>query len=53
MRWSSFTPLAAGALLTLGGAWRVSEAGGEGWTLLILGAVCLGAWLALHARDKE
>jgi hypothetical protein len=53
MSWKTLTPLAAAALLTLAGAWRVSAAGGEGWPLLILGAVCLGAWLAINARDKE
>jgi len=46
-------PLAAATVLTLAGAWRVSASGGEGWPLLVLGAVCLGAWLALYARDRE
>lgn len=49
--WRTLTPLAAACALLLGGAWRVAQAGGEGWPLLVLGAVCLGAWIALHARD--
>ena len=53
MKWSQLTPLAAAAVLLLAGAWRVAASGGEGWPLLILGAVCLGAWLALHARDRD
>lgn len=53
MDWARLPLLAAAAFLLLIGAWRVAEAGGEGWPLLVLGAVCLGAWLALHARDHD
>lgn len=51
MEWRSLGPVAAGAVLLLGGAWRVAQSSGEGWPLLIMGAVCVGAWIALHARD--
>ena len=51
MRWERLPLLAAAAMLLISGAWRITEAGGEGVPLLALGSVCLGAWLALHARD--
>ena len=53
MDWRTVGPLGAAGLLLLAGAWRISADGGEGWPLLILGAVCLGAWLALHARSDK
>lgn len=53
MSWRTLTPLAAGAVLLLAGGWRVHDAGGEGWPFVVLGAVCLGAWLVQQARDDN
>ncbi|MFM2438967.1 MAG: hypothetical protein RLZ55_1792 [Actinomycetota bacterium] len=55
MNWLRLAPPAAAALLLLGGSWRVATAGAEsgGWALLILGAVCTGAWLVLHTQDRD
>lgn len=53
MNWRTLGPAGAAALLLIAGAWRVQAAGAEGWPLFILGAVCFGAWLALHARGGD
>ena len=50
--WARIGPPAAAAILLLAGGWRVASNGGEGWPMVVLGAVAFGAWLALHSRDS-
>ena len=52
MEWRSLGPVAAGAVLLLGGAWRVAQSSGEGWPLLIMGVVFPPLGLYLFQRGE-
>jgi hypothetical protein len=45
--------LLSAALLLIAGGIRIAQAGGEGWAFLALGAVALGAWIALEAHNSK
>jgi hypothetical protein len=55
MRFREITPLAAAAILLFAGAWRVASSTEHlsGYGLFALGAVCLGAWIALYSRGDD
>jgi hypothetical protein len=53
MNWSRIAPATAASVLLLAGAWRISADGGEGWPLLLLGAVIVGVAIVLHVQDRN